>query len=172
MDENKETKKVDDFFSKASDALGGFVDSIEKRLKGLDKDGEKVEKKTTFENPFKKKEETEAPAAKARVYDIPASRVDAGDTITIVCEVPGCEKSNLKLDYDTDTIVVKAVKAAPEVPEDASFREDDRRYGQMERRFRVGKVDATTIRASFKDGLLTVTCKRPAPSEGVGITIE
>ena len=31
MDENKETKKVDDFFSKASDALGGFVDSIEKR---------------------------------------------------------------------------------------------------------------------------------------------
>ena len=96
MDENK---KTDDFFSKASDALNDFVGSIEKRLKGLDKDGEKVERKTTFENPFKKKDEAEAPAAKARVYDIPASRVDAGDTITIVCEVPGCERANLKLDY-------------------------------------------------------------------------
>jgi HSP20 family protein len=169
MDENK---KTDDFFSKASDALNDFVGSIEKRLKGLDKDGEKVERKTTFENPFKKKDEAEAPAAKTRVYDIPASRVDAGDTITIVCEVPGCERANLKLDYDKDSIIVKAVKKAPEIPENASFREDDRRYGQMERRFRVGKVDATTIHASFKDGLLTVTCTRPAPSEGVGITIE
>ena len=90
----------------------------------------------------------------------------------MIVAIENAIKSACENDYDKDSIIVKAVKKAPEVPENASFREDDRRYGQMERRFRVGKVDASSIHASFKDGLLTVTCTRPAPSEGVGITIE
>ncbi len=167
----------DDFLGKTSDLLNGLIDSIEKGIQDLQKEsGTKSFRGTPFGTDFFKKapqaSERKENSAQEATYDIPASRMDTASQVKIICELPGCLRSDIKLDYRKDSLVVRAKKTAPEIDGEETFREDDRRYGTMERSFRVGKVDANTIKASFKEGLLTITCSRPAEDQGVGITIE
>ena len=151
----------DDFFAKTSEALNGFFDSIEKSIKGLqkevdsakDKMKESAEKaKAENENVFKGDDVKEEPAkaeAKAedkteaknetadegkkdgeaaakkpfedwfnkakdavsgikiggapKVTGIPYFRADTADTVNIFCELPGCDRINVKLSYNTES---------------------------------------------------------------------
>ena len=180
----------DDFFGKTSEMLNGLIDSIEKGIDDLKKEVKKETDKNDKNdrsdnlggrspfplNPFKKDNKTASSEKKCekecKAADIPASRIDTNDEVKIICELPGCARTDIKLDYVKDTLVVRAKKTAPVIGDDVTFNESDRFFGTLERRFRVGQVDAATIKAAFKDGLLTVTCSRPAEDKGVGITIE
>lgn len=165
----------DDFLTKTTEVFNGLFDSIDKSIKNLQKEtgtkphsfGQNIFKKSNYNEQGGR---TVAPEGKA--MSIPASRVDIGESIKILCELPGCEKQNLKLDYDKDTLIVRAKKPAPVISDEATFHEDDRKYGTLERRFRIGKVDPSTIRAGYKDGVLTICCARTYESGGIGIDIE
>ena len=172
----------DDFLGKTSEVLNGLIDSIEKGIKDLQKEagsvGSGVFRGTPFGTDFFKKAEqqaetkTEGPAPfRGEKGSIPASRIEYAGYITIICELPGCTKGDLKLDYSKDQLVIRATKKKPETDGRPTLFEDDRKYGTFERVFIVGKVDASTIKASFKDGLLTINCRR-AEDNGVGISIE
>lgn len=173
----------DDFITKTTEMLNGFKESIEKGMRDLTEEVKAQSNRSPvsgFTNPFEKilNRATGNTASKyaepknEKKVSIPANRMDTKDGIKIVCELPGCEKKNLKLDYDKDSLVVRAKKEAAPLPGDITFHEDDCKYGIFERRFRVGKVDPSTIHASYKDGLLIITCVRPAEDFGSGITID
>ena len=173
-----------DFFSKTSEVLNNFVDSIEKGVENLKKDIKENTKNNPMPRPFGKDlfnksaektgETTKSTSTGKRLAGFPSCRIDTFDSIRIMCDIPGCDKSALKLDYEKDTLVVRAKREEPDFGEEkVTFRDDTRTYGEMEKRFRVGKVDASSIHAAFKDGVLTISCKRVySDNNGVGINIE
>lgn len=171
----------DDFLGKTSEVLNGLIDSIEKGIKDLQKEagsvGSGVFGGTPFGTDFLKRAEeaasrkAEGPAPfRGEKSTIPATRIDYTDYITIVCELPCCTKGDLKLDYSKDQLVIRATKRKPEPEGRPTLHMDDRKYGTFERTFIVGKVDAASIKASFKDGLLTINCRR-AEDSSIGISI-
>ncbi|MBO4325196.1 MAG: Hsp20 family protein [Lachnospiraceae bacterium] len=220
----------DDFFAKTSEALNGFFDSIEKSIKGLqkevdsakDKMKESAEKaKAENENVFKGDDVKEEPAkteAKAedkteaknetadegkkdgeaaakkpfedwfnkakdavsgikiggapKVIGIPYYRADTADTVNIFCELPGCDRSNVKLNYEKDSILITAKKEAPTVEGTVLFTENTGFVGKMDLKVRVGNLDAKSIHASYKDGVLRITAKRPQENSASGIKID
>ncbi len=171
----------DDLFNKTAQFLDCLLDDINK---GLDGEG--------FRSPFPKmrdprfhgsvhrstpKPETEdAPNAcstgnkQAFTYSIRADYSSADGVITIQAELPGFGKENISVDYCDETITLRATRAQAEDAAD-NYVENNRRYGTFERRFRVGKVDESTIRAAYTDGILTITCNRQAQASK-SITIE
>lgn len=89
-------------------------------------------------------------------------RADTGDTVNIFCEVPGCDRKDVGLKYEKDTLIVRAKKSLPEVSGTVLFKETAGvRAGEFEQKIRVGKVERDSISASYKNGVLTITCKRP-----------
>ena len=218
----------DDFFAKTSEALNGFFDSIEKSIKGLqkevdsakDKMKESAEKaKAENENVFKGddvKEETakteakaddtaakteaagegkkEGEAAKKPFEDfinkardavngikiggaskagvIPYFRADTADTVNIFCELAGCDRNNVKLNYEKDSILITAKKEAPTVDGTVLFTENTCYVGKLDLKVRVGNLDAKSIHASYKDGVLRITAKRPQENASSGIKID
>lgn len=117
-----------------------------------------------IDNPFKKRR-------------IPADVIRCDGILTIRAELPGYEKSNIHVDYKDGTILIRANREFIDVtPGEGSEgvrsydRTSDRCYGSVERSFRVGKIDVTTVRASFNNGILTVTCE--CPDDGNSINIE
>jgi len=169
----------DDFLGKTSEVLNGLIDSIEKGIKDLQKEaGPAMFRGTPFGTDFLKRAEeaagrnAEGPAPfRGEKSTIPATRIDYASHITIVCELPGCTKGDLKLDYSKDQLVIRATKRKPEPEGRPTLHMDDRKYGTFERTFIVGKLDASTIKASFKDGLLTINALR-AEDSSVGISID
>lgn len=170
-----------DFFSRTTEVLNSFVDSIEKGVENLKKDIQENAKTNPMPRPFGKdlfikpemKREKAAPAS-GKPAEFPFNRIDTFDTVKIICDLPGCDKSALKLDYEKDTLVVRAKREEPDFGDaKITFRESSKMYyGEMEKRFRVGKVDVSSIHASYKEGVLMITCKRVYNDGGVGITIE
>lgn len=89
-------------------------------------------------------------------------RADTADTVNIFCEVPGCDKTSVNVKYEKDMLIVRAKKNLPEVEGTVLFKEAvGVRAGELEQKIRVGKLDQTTIHAGYKNGILTITCKRP-----------
>lgn len=214
----KEEKNMfdDDFFGKTSEALNGFFESIEKSIKGLQKDvdeakdkmmkesAEGVTKETAegakteasdaaektgeaqkdaagvkkenkpFEDWFNKAREAVngiMPGANTKPVGIAFYRADTKETVNIFCELPGCDKKDVSLNYEKDMLVIRAKKNAPAVEGIILFKENTNFIGSMEQKIRVGKLDAGSIRASYKDGVLKISCKRPAESAS-GINID
>lgn len=206
----------DDFFGKTSDALNGFFESIEKSIKGLQKDVEEAKDKmmkesaegvtketaegakTEASDAAEKTDEAKKDAAGAKKENKPFEdwlnkareavngimpgantkptgiafyRADTKETVNIFCELPGCDKKDVSLNYEKDTLVIRAKKNAPEVEGIVLFKENTCFIGTMEQKIRVGKLDAGSIRAAYKDGVLRISCKRPAESAS-GINID
>lgn len=89
-------------------------------------------------------------------------RADTADTVNIFCEVSGCDKTSVNVKYEKDMLIVRAKKNLPEVEGTVLFKEAvGVRAGELEQKIRVGKLDQTSIHAGYKNGILTITCKRP-----------
>jgi len=182
-----------DLFNQFSEAFHDMLDTLDKGLrdgvgeiKDLKKNvergglfGENRERKTNYRAPFKnftkniKVPDIESPFNKGR--RIRADVIRADGKLTIRAELPGYDKSNIRVDYRDGEILIRAERTFEDICADGSKpqsydRYSDRFYGKAERAFKVGKIDVTTVRAGFQNGILTITCD--APEEGSPINID
>ncbi len=95
----------------------------------------------------------------------------------ITCELPGVPKDRIQIDVDGSVLLVRAVRdsgverSGDEGGQKYHYRE--RSYGTTERRFRVGSgVDPKKIKASLKDGVLTLRVPKGEAARKVQIPIE
>ena len=160
-----------DLFNQFSEAFHDMLDNLDKGLrdgvgeikdmkKNVERNGlfgnKKCERKTNYRAPFENFKKN------LKVPDI---------------ENPFVRSRKIRADViKTDgQIIIRAQREFEEVTseEDKPKNYDqysDRFYGKAERSFKVGKIDVTTVRANFQNGILTITCD--APEDGAAINID
>ena len=80
-----------------------------------------------------------------------------GHDVVIKTELPDMSREDIEVTVEHQTLTVKGVRKAPaDVPEDR-YRRVERRYGAFSRSFSLpSTVDATTVSADYRNGVLTV----------------
>jgi len=78
--------------------------------------------------------------------------------VRITAEVPGLNTGDVEVLLQDGMLTLRGEKRAEAEDRERQFTE--RLYGRFERRIPVGEVDEDKVKASFKNGVLTVTLPR------------
>ncbi|MBO7395186.1 MAG: Hsp20/alpha crystallin family protein [Ruminococcus sp.] len=99
---------------------------------------------------------------------------DTGDKYVMESELPGFEKEDIKLDINGEFLVISAEHTAEkeEKDENTKYIRRERKYGSYKRSFDISDVDAETITAEYKNGILTIELPKKKPSEPVAKRLE
>lgn len=83
--------------------------------------------------------------------------IDKKDALQVKIELPGVEKDQIDLSVDEDSLVIKGeIKKEEEIKEE-DYYHCERSYQRFARTIALPtKVDASKIKATFKDGVLEV----------------
>lgn len=92
--------------------------------------------------------------------------VDSDKEITMTAELPGMKEEDVEVVLRDDMLTVKGEKKSERKEEKENYFLAERRYGAFERSFRLpDTADADKIKASFADGVLTVTVPKKAEAK-------
>ena len=81
---------------------------------------------------------------------------DHKDSYSIIVDLPGYEKDNIKIDINDGYLTIDAIESSnEEEKEKGKFVRKERYYGECKRSFYVGEeIEAEDVKASFKNGTL------------------
>lgn len=77
--------------------------------------------------------------------------------IFIEMDVPGYDKTDIKVECNKGNIVIRAEKEQKEEENKKYLHRERKIYGKIERSFHLEDIDEDSITAEFKDGILTIT---------------
>jgi HSP20 family protein len=98
-----------------------------------------------------------APAAWSPATDI----VENDNGYIVKVELPGMSKDEVKITMQNNVLTVRGEKKRDKEGKENGYHRIERSYGAFQRCFTLpAAVDASTIDASFKDGILTLTLPR------------
>ncbi len=104
-----------------------------------------------------------------------APAVDIKETdqaFTVEAELPGMSKDDVKVTVHDGVLTIKGERKQEEETEDKKMHRIERFYGTFMRRFTLpDNVDENSVKASFKDGLLTLTINKAEPKEPKAIEV-
>ncbi len=85
----------------------------------------------------------------------------------ISLEVPGVEEKDIQLTLEDDVLYIRGEKRQEEERKDAQYHRIERSYGSFQRALNLpADADQDAIKASFKNGVLTITIDKQATSTG------
>jgi HSP20 family protein len=93
---------------------------------------------------------------------IPAVDIsDTADKVTVRVEVPGMDAKNIEISLSGDILTIKGEKKAEKEEKGENFYLAERSYGSFARSLRLpAEVEGDKIEASYKQGVLTITCPK------------
>jgi HSP20 family protein len=111
----------------------------------------------TFSQPSRAREATNDASFSPRV-DI----YDNGDSYQLIAELPGISKDNIAITVDDSTLTIEAHHPSTDEQSDKQpaikALRRERQLGKYTRSFNLGQdIEQSDIKASFNDGLLTLT---------------
>ena len=97
---------------------------------------------------------------------------DNEESIVIKAELPGVEKKDIAIDLKDNVLSLRGERTyTNEVTEDNYYRKE-RAYGKFSRAFALpADMNPETIKADYKDGVLTVTIPKPEQKKPKQITV-
>ncbi|WP_313636539.1 Hsp20/alpha crystallin family protein [Paenibacillus sp.] len=92
----------------------------------------------------------------------------------IEAELPGFKKEEIDIDYASPYLTIKAVRKEENAEENKEHQivRRERRFGEYVRRFYVQDITEDGIRASLKDGMLTLEVPKRQKPQGKRIEIQ
>ncbi len=72
-------------------------------------------------------------------------------------EVPGLNKEDIKIESDEGYLIISASKKEEKEDKDKNYIRKERTFESIQRKFYVGNIDESKIKAEFKDGILNVS---------------
>lgn len=92
----------------------------------------------------------------------PMTDLSANDKeYTVTVEVPGAEKDDIKIEVANNIMTIRGEKKQKKEEKEKDYYRQERFYGSFQRVFSLPKdADQTDIKATFKQGVLTVTMPR------------
>lgn len=99
---------------------------------------------------------------------------ESAQAYLIEAELPGFKKEEIDIDYTRPYLTIKAVRKEENAQENEEHQvvRRERRYGEYVRRFYVQDIAEDEIRASLKDGMLSLEVPKQQKSQGKRIEIQ
>jgi HSP20 family protein len=99
---------------------------------------------------------------------------ESGQAYLIEAELPGFKKEEIDIDYTRPYLTIKAVRKEENAQENEEHQvvRRERRYGEYVRRFYVQDIAEDEIRASLKDGMLSLEVPKQQKTQGKRIEIQ
>ena len=95
-----------------------------------------------------------------------------GDLI-VVADLPGLKRDDVSIHIENNVLTLKGEKKREEEKEGTNYYRVERCSGKFTRSFALpNTVDANKVKATFKDGVLTVTLAKTEVAKGKQIPIE
>lgn len=83
---------------------------------------------------------------------------EAKDEFVVAAEIPGVPKEDIKINFTDDALTIQGEKNAEEKVDENTYHRVERSYGKFYRSFTFpGKVAGDKIKASYKDGILSIS---------------
>ncbi|MDK8462438.1 Hsp20/alpha crystallin family protein [Marinobacter sp. SS13-12] len=105
-----------------------------------------------------------------------APAVDIKETpeaFNIEAELPGMSKDDVKVTVQDGVLSIQGERKHEEETDDKKHHRIERFYGSFLRRFTLPEnVDENSIRANFKDGVLSLTLTKAEPAEPKAIEVD
>jgi HSP20 family protein len=105
-----------------------------------------------------------------------APAVDIKETdqaFTIEAELPGLAKEDVKVTVHDGVLSIEGERKHEEESKDRKHHRIERYYGSFKRRFTLpDNVDENSVKAAFKDGLLTLTVQKAEPAQPKAIEVD
>ena len=87
---------------------------------------------------------------------------DKGDSFVLEADLPGFKKDDIKIDLENDRLTIKAERHSNTETTKNGYVRRERSFGSFERSFDVSGIDPAGLKATYTDGVLTLTLpKRP-----------
>ena len=97
---------------------------------------------------------------------------ESKDGYTVTVEVPGAKKEDISVESHDNVITIRGEKRDEREEEDEHRHYVERRYGSFSRSFRLPPDASQDIRASFRDGVLTVEVPKQEEKKPRTVAIE
>jgi HSP20 family protein len=95
------------------------------------------------------------------------------DAVMVKAEVPGMDAKDIELSLHGEVLTLKGEKKQEQEERDEHYYRIERSYGAFARAVRLPmSVDGSTVAATFKNGLLTVTLPKAPAAKGTTIPIK
>lgn len=94
---------------------------------------------------------------------------DTGDSYTLEADLPGVKKEDIAIDLTESTLTITAQRHSEYEKKDKKdgYVRCERSYGSFSRSFDTTGIDTENIKASYNDGVLTLTLpKQQAQASG------
>ncbi len=105
----------------------------------------------------------------------PMDVVETNDEIVCHLEVPGISRDDLDIRVEGNLVIITGEKKAQlqQGQKEGGFRSVERRYGRFERSFSLPRnLNASAVRASYDNGILTVVLPKAEESKPRRIQID
>lgn len=97
---------------------------------------------------------------------------ETDDAYLIEAELPGLSKNDVKVTVDDGVLTIQGERKQEEESTDKKIHRVERFYGSFMRRFSLpDNVDENSVKARFKDGVLTLSVKKAEPKEPKAIEV-
>ncbi|MDX5328264.1 MAG: Hsp20/alpha crystallin family protein [Marinobacter sp.] len=98
---------------------------------------------------------------------------ETADAFTVEAELPGMNKDDVKVTVHDGVLTIQGERKSEEETKDKKLHRIERFYGSFMRRFTLpDNVDENSVKANFKDGLLTLSIQKAEPKEPKAIEVE
>ncbi len=102
----------------------------------------------------------------------PVDIYETGEGIVLKIELPGVNKGDVSVEVKDNVLTIKGERLLDPAIKDESYYRKERSFGKFNRSFSLQElIKPDLIKASFKDGVLTVEIPRPEEEKPKQVTV-
>ena len=102
----------------------------------------------------------------------PVDIYETGDGIVLKIELPGVNKDDVSVEVKDNVLTIKGERLLDPAIKDENYYRKERSFGKFNRSFSLQEsIKPDLIKASFKDGVLTVEVPRPEEDKPKQVTV-
>lgn len=98
--------------------------------------------------------------------------LDLGESFVVSAEIPGIKTDDLDIKFEGDTLSLKGERKPHDIGENSSYHRRERPSGTFQRSLTLpSSVDPEKVKATYKDGVLTVVLGKTTSASPKQITV-
>lgn len=102
----------------------------------------------------------------------PVDIYETGDGIVLKIELPGVNKDEVSVEVKDNVLIIKGERLLDPTIKDENYYRKERSFGRFNRSFALQEpIEPDRIKASFKDGVLSIEVSRPEKEKPKQVTV-